>query len=211
MLCCPNDTLRSKRAYKSPSLINLTAAQMTTIASTLTEIPQGDMYVTQCVQLGATLDVRFMVDFQPEEALEPQVLCMIAEQVSDASRCAQFLLDRREGNESVHLARAGNTLAVRSAGGISMDIAAASLKVQYDRLNEAELNEQLALVHRWYVSANSFLLQASGRVDAVRATIIEEIRRTELKAEKHDRAGAAGVLYAQHLAFMKRLLRLFGA
>jgi hypothetical protein len=92
---------------------------MTTTASTLTEIPQGDMYVTQCVQLGATLDVRFMVDFQPEEALEPRVLYVVAEQVSDASRCAQFLLDRRQGNESVHLTRAGNTLTVTSAGGIS--------------------------------------------------------------------------------------------
>jgi hypothetical protein len=57
-------------------------------------MPQGDMYVTQCVQLGATLDVRFMVDFQPEEALEPRVLYVVAEQVSDASRCALFLLDR---------------------------------------------------------------------------------------------------------------------
>jgi hypothetical protein len=52
------------------------------------------MHVTQCVHLGATLDLRFMVDFQPEEALEPRVLYMVAEQVSDASRCAQFLLDR---------------------------------------------------------------------------------------------------------------------
>ncbi len=116
------------------------------------------MYVTQCVQLGATLDVRFMIDFQPEEALEPRVLYVVAEQVSDASRCAQFLLDRREGNESVHLTRAGNTLTVTSAGGI-----------------------------------------------------FEQIRRTELKAEKHDQEGAAGVLYAQHLAFMKRLLLLLGA
>jgi hypothetical protein len=184
---------------------------MTTTASTLTAIPQGDMYVTQCVQLGATLDVRFMVDFQPEEALEPRVLHVVAEQVSDASRCAQFLLDRREGNESVHLTRAGNTLTVTSAGGISTDIAAASLKVLNDRLNEAELKEQLTLVHRWYVSANSSFRQASGRVEAVRATIIEQIRRTELKAEKHDQEGAAGVLYAQHLAFMKRLLLLLGA
>jgi hypothetical protein len=164
-----------------------------------------------CVHLGATLNVRFIVDFQPGEALEPQVLCMVAEQVSDASRCAQFLLDRREGNESVHLARAGHILTVTSAGGISMDIAAASLKVQYDRLNEAELNEQLALIHRWYVSANSSRRQASGRVDAVRATIIEQIRRTELKAEGHGQEGAAGVLYAQHLAFMKRLLLLLDA
>src|SRR5579859_8252336 len=117
-----------KRAYKSPSLINLPGAQMTTTASTLTEIPQGDMHVTQCVHLGATLDLRFMVDFQPEEALEPRVLYVVAEQVSDASRCAQFLLDRREGNESVHLTRAGNTLTVTSAGGISMDIAAGSFK-----------------------------------------------------------------------------------
>jgi hypothetical protein len=184
---------------------------MTTTASTLTEMPQGDMYVTQCVQLGATLDVRFMVDFQPEEALEPRVLYVVAEQVSDASRCAQFLLDRRQGNESVHLTRAGNTLTVTSAGGISTDIAAASLKVLNDRLNEAELKEQLTLVHRWYVSANSSFGQASGRVEAVRATIIEQIRRTELKAEKHDQEGAAGVLYAQHLAFMKRLLLLLGA
>jgi hypothetical protein len=177
----------------------------------LTEIPQDDMYVTQCVHLGATLDVRFMVDFRPEEALEPQVLCMVAEQVSDASRCAQFLLDLREGNEPVHLTLAGNTLTVTSVGGISMDITAASLKVQYDRLNGAELKEQLALVHRWYVSANSSLRQASGRVDTVRATIIEQMRRTELKAEKHDQEAAAGVLYAQHLAFMKRLLLLLDA
>ena len=192
-------------------LINPPAAQMTTTTSTLTEIPQGHMYVTQCVHLGATLDVRFMVDFQPDEALEPRVLCVSAEQVSDASRCAQFLLDRREGNESVHLTRAGNTLIVTSAGGISVDIAAASLKVVNDRLNEAELKEQLALVHRWYVSANSSFRQASGRVEAVRATIIEQIRRTELKTEKHDEEGTAGVLYAQHLAFMKRLLLLLGA
>jgi hypothetical protein len=177
----------------------------------LTEIPQDDMYVTQCVHLGATLDVRFMVDFRPEEALEPQVLCMLAEQVSDASRCAKFLLGRREGNEPVHLTLAGNTLTVTSVGGISMDITAASLKVQYDRLNGAESKEQLALVLRWYVSANSSLRQASGRVDTVRATIIEQIRRTELKAEKHDQEAAAGVLYAQHLAFMKRLLLLLDA
>jgi len=111
----------------------------------------------------------------------------------------------------VHLTRAGNTLTVTSAGGISTDIAAASLKVLNDRLNEAELKEQLTLVHRWYVSANSSFRQASGRVEAVRATIIEQIRRTELKAEKHDQEGAAGVLYAQHLAFMKRLLLLLGA
>jgi hypothetical protein len=92
-----------------------------------------------------------------------------------------------------------------------MDITAASLKVQYDRLNGAELKEQLALVHRWYVSANSSLRQGSGRVDAVRATIIEQIRRTELKAERHGQEGAAGVLYTQHLAFMKRLLLLLDA
>jgi hypothetical protein len=184
---------------------------MTTIASTLTEIPQGDMHVTRCVHLGATLDLRFMVDFQPEEALEPTVLYVVAEQVSDASRCAQFLLDRREGNESVHLTRAGNTLTVTSAGGTSLDIAAASFKVLNDRLNEAELKEQLALVHRWCLSANSSFRQASGRVEAASATIIEQIRRTELKAEKHDQEGAAGVLYAQHLAFMKRLLLLLGA
>jgi hypothetical protein len=177
----------------------------------LTEIPQDDMYVTQCVHVGATLDVRFMVDFQPEEALEPQVLCMVAEQVSDASRCAQFLLDRREGNEPVYLTLAGNSLTVTSAGGISMDITAGSLKVQYDRMNGAELKEQMALVHRWYVSANSALRQATGRVDAVRATIIEQIRRTELKAERHGQDGASGVLYAQQLAFMKRLLRLLDA
>ena len=84
--------MRHELAYKSPSLTNSLAAQMTTTASTLTAIPQGDMYVTQCVQLGATLDVRFMIDFQPEEALEPRVLYVVAEQVSDASRCAKGLL-----------------------------------------------------------------------------------------------------------------------
>jgi hypothetical protein len=42
-----------------------------------------------------------------------------------------------------------------------LDIAAASFKVLNDRLNEAELKEQLALVHRWCVSANSSFRQAS--------------------------------------------------
>lgn len=169
------------------------------------------MFVLQCVHRGAALDVRLIVDFQPGDALEPQVLCMVAEQVSDASRCAQFLLDRRERNEPVQLTLAGNTLTVTSIGGLSMDITAASLKVRFDRLNGAELKEQLALVHRWYVSANSSLRQASGRVDTVRSTIVEQIRRTELKAEKHHQEAAAGVLYAQHLAFMKRLLLLLDA
>src|SRR5260370_35286451 len=113
-----------------------------------------------------------MVDFQPEEALEPRVLYVVAEQVSDASRCAQFLLDRREGNESVHLTRAGNTLTVTSAGGISTDIAAASFNVLNDRLNEAEWTDQLTLVPSGYRSAKSCFRQPSGRVSAGQSTTL---------------------------------------
>jgi hypothetical protein len=70
----------------------------------LTEIPQDDMYVMQCpcVHLGATLDVRFMVDFQPEEALEPQAYTWSPNK-SAMHHAARnfFLIDVKEMSRSI--------------------------------------------------------------------------------------------------------------
>ncbi|MCX4149838.1 MULTISPECIES: hypothetical protein [Paraburkholderia] len=171
------------------------------------DIPQEDLYVTQCEQVGSALELRFVLDFHPDSPPNDQVLQITLAGLDNVPTCVDFFRDLLH-NKPIYLQREGNRLTATAGHGTSLSMQATTLTIRHDRLNRQELLRQVALIHDWYLAANRGLVKSSARISAVRTLISESIRRTDLKASGHDRDGLVSVLYAQQVHTLNRILRL---
>lgn len=171
------------------------------------DIPQEDLYVTQCEEVGSALELRFVLDFHPESPPSDQVLQITLGGLDNVPACVEFFRGLLH-NKPIYLQREDNRLTATAGHGTSLSMQATTLAIRHDQLNRKELLQQVALVHDWYLAANRGLIKSSAHINAVRSLISDSIRRTELKASGHDRNGLVSVLYTQQVNLLKRILRL---
>lgn len=170
-------------------------------------IPNEDVHITLCEQVGSALKLRFVQDFHPEHSPEDQVLQIILDEVESVAECLVFFRDLMD-EKPIYLQLDGNRLTAMAGAGDTLVVSAKAISPSYCSMDSQELRKQVRLVHSWYCSTHDSLRDATRRIKASQDLIAELIRRTELKMCGRDPGGTASVLYEQQFHLLKRISQI---
>lgn len=174
--------------------------------TTRPEIPGHDQFVSRVELLDSVLTIRFVTDIDhpgmPEAAYSLKVFG-----AKDPESGAAFL--QRAWNEKVvvYPAWAGDCLLIATEAGGEFLICAESFEGGEVELDVNEVKASRDRVYEWYELETAATGRLRERLQRVVELLLDQRSRIEAKRAGHLPDSAAGVVYAQHLAFVERLLR----
>ena len=173
--------------------------------ATLPDIPSHEHFISAVSATDDGLCLRLISDVYP--CTESSAFALQAHKVQDSAEIIGFLARVRESEESVIVHWKDNALVVVTESGDERVILADSFSGSAETLNTAELSAALSRVCEWYRFENELNGRLYARLKAVQELLQEQMRRVQLKAASHEPESSVGVLYAQQLSLLGRLLR----
>jgi hypothetical protein len=113
----------------------------------------------------------------------------------------------RNSGDLVHVFTRGASLVVAGESHDELVLEAAGFAGCPVEVNTRELRAALQNAIRLYRGAHESSRRCAQALERVRALLHEQARWLTVKAERHEPASAAGILYAQHAEFISRLDR----
>ena len=95
---------------------------------------------------------------------------------------------------------------VSDESGDEVELSAASVQCRLAQPNTEELSRFLSRARMQYEHEHQASSTALNRLQVIQELLHEQLRRLEVKAAAHSPGTTAGVLYAQNIQFLQRLL-----
>lgn len=125
----------------------------------------------------------------------------------DPGATAAFLQAVMDQGDHVYLTMSEGWLLIqREADDDSCRLPAATLTGRPEALNISELRTALDRVWAWRQTDHEASRALSKRLESIQSILYEQARRVELKSAAHPADSVAGVLYAQQMRMIHRLL-----
>ncbi|PLK49476.1 hypothetical protein [Uliginosibacterium sp. TH139] len=166
--------------------------------------PPDAQYLSEVSLRDETLSVRF----KPESVLEPEARAFEfqAHSLSAAQEAHLLLTQLRADNEYIYASWYHGSAVLSAEDGTEVLLKAASFSGEFVELNAAEFREALNLSNRIYIDAHEYGRRTTGKLNRIKELLLEQSRRLSVKAGSHELESTAGVLYAQNIQFLSRLL-----
>ena len=169
------------------------------------ELPGHEHAVSSAAIAEGTLILRLVSDIHP--GTDAAAYELTVHQIENPEVVLRFLAAVRERNEHVYAQRKGEVVSVTTESGDEVALIGSSFAGGEEPLNTTELSGALARVYSWFEAENASNRAALGRLNRICSLLAEQARRIEVKAGSHSHDSAAGILYAQQLQFIGRVLR----
>jgi hypothetical protein len=170
----------------------------------LLDIPGHEHVISHFEYDGSVLAVRLVSDVHPESEADAYLLKAFG--VRNSNEVLSFLGRMRDHEEYVYAQWRGNVLALGAEYENELLISAERFEGSSVELSQAELTRAIHRVYGWYLAENERGQRFNARLMRIRELLTDQAKRISRKAEAHRQDSAAGVLYAQQLAFLRRLL-----
>ena len=167
--------------------------------------PNYELLVSSVRLEDDALDVRLIGDFHPES--QPQVFRLVARGLKQPQETLAFLTLCQTNAEGVYAFWRDESFCLESEGGTTLCLSATSFEGGPAEYNETELRVVLDRTWAWYKSENLSNQKAHHKIQRLRELLSEQARRIATKSLTHEVDGTAGVLYAQQVQFIERLIR----
>jgi hypothetical protein len=168
-------------------------------------LPEFGHFVSACDYADDVLTIRFT----PESVLEVGAVAFVVQacRPSNIEATLTFLHQAIAAAEYLYIFWRDGALLIVDEGGNEIMILAEEFFGEPTSLSVEELKSALIFCKSLYDNAHSHGCLVESRLHALRKLLVEQARRIEIKTASHGRESTAGVLYAQQLAFIERLLR----
>jgi hypothetical protein len=173
--------------------------------SALPDIPAHEHRISRIAVDGNAISFRLVSDIHP--GYEADAYELQAFGVQGADQALAFLLSVKEEEDQVFTSYDGKKLTLSTESGLEYTLVADGFKGGPVEVSVEELRFALEKVYRWYVAENQSVRQVQSKLQSVRALLVDQAQRIATKSVSHAPDSAPGVLYAQHLSFVERLLR----
>ena len=173
--------------------------------SELSDIPAHEHRISRVEMDGNVVTFRLVSDIHPGYEADAYELKAIG--VQGADHALAFLLSVKEDEDQVFTSYDGQKLTLSTESGLEYALAADSFEGGPAEISAEELRFALEKVYGWYVAENESMRRLQPRLQSVRTLLVDQAQRIATKSVSHASDSAAGVLYAQHLSFVERLLR----
>ena len=172
--------------------------------NTLLALPEDAQFVSTVQVEEGALAVRLI----PESILEPTATAFVVRSQAPLNTTAAvaFLTKARDSEDYLYVYWRDDALTVEDEGGNELTIQAQSFSGGPVELTVEELKGALHLSQRLYEGAHAQSREIEARLQNIRQLLVEQARRVSIKAAGHEPDSAAGVLYAQQIQFLERLL-----
>jgi hypothetical protein len=172
----------------------------------LLHIPEHWHFLSAISLADRSIAMRLVPDIRSTDA-KAEACALRAHRVHNADGVLRFLKDVEEANECVCVQYHGNELMVETERGGELVIAAESFTAAIEPLTSTECTDAVQRLYSRYVSENEANQKLWAKLQKLQSLLSEQARRAQVKAASHESSSSVGVLYAQHLRFIERLLR----
>ena len=169
------------------------------------EIPGHEHFVSAVSVAGNTLSLRLVSEAHPGTSAGAYVLN--AFEATNAEEVLKFLASVQRESEYVYVCWRGEHVAFSNEMGDEVVLEAGKFTGSSEPLNSEELSAALAKTYSRFIAEEESNRVSSAKLQRVRELLAEQARRIAAKAMSHEPKSAAGVLYAQQLSFIERVLR----
>jgi hypothetical protein len=169
------------------------------------QVPGHEHFVSAVEFDGETLSLRLVSNWHP--GAQAAAFALQAHGIKKATEALAFLTSFKEQDTYVYVSWMGDELVISSEVGGEILIEARGFTGGVEHLNTDELTRELTWVYSLYAAASDSSRASSTKLSRLQHLLIEQVRRIEVKAASHESQSAAGVLYAQQLSFIERMLR----
>jgi hypothetical protein len=172
-------------------------------------LPEYGQFIAALEAAGDQLTVRLT----PEMLLKPGATAFIikATTVANVDGALAGLRRLSETEDYVYVYWREGDLVLEDESGFEVVVQAKVFSGGPVGLTAEELKDALRFSQRLYENAHAQGRKVEARLQHVRDLLLEQTRRLEAKGANHAPDTAAGVLYAQQLKFIERLLREIAA
>lgn len=172
---------------------------------TLPDIPGHEHLVSHVEYDGLALAFRLVTDIHPGYAAHAYWLRAARPSAPEAA--VAFLQRAQTERDFVFAFWTGRTLSLATESGEEFKLSAERFEGALDQPNAAELRSALERVFEWYTAGNEMAAHLNSKLQRVRELLLDQASRVRVKAATHPTDSSVGVLYAQQLAFIERLIR----
>ena len=168
------------------------------------DIPGHEHVISQIEDTDGVLTIRLVSDIHP--GTEADAYLLKAHSVRNPDQVRQFLGRMKDAGEYLYARWRGTDLALAAEYEEEFLIEAEKFEVTAVELSAAELSGAMQRVYSWYLAENESGRRMHAKLQQVRDLLTDQMRRVSTKAAAHPPDSSVGVLYAQQLAFIHRLL-----
>lgn len=172
--------------------------------SHLPDLPGHEHVISHFEYEGGVLAVRLVSDLHPGS--EADAYLLKAHGVRNLDEARQFLRRTKDAGEYLYARWRGAELSLAAEHEEEFLISAEKFETAVVVLSAAELSAGVRRVYGWYLAENESGRRMHAKLLRMRELLTDQMTRISRKAEGHTLNSAAGVLYAQQLAFIQRLL-----
>lgn len=172
-------------------------------------LPEYGQFIAASEVAGDQLTVRLT----PEMLLEPGAMAFVirARTVANVEAALASLRQLSETEGYVYVYWRESDLVLEDEGGFEVVVQAKEFSGGPVELTAEELKDALRFSQRLYENAHALGRKVEARLQHLRELLVEQARRLEAKGANHAPDSVAGVLYAQQLQLIERLLREIAA
>jgi hypothetical protein len=172
-------------------------------------LPEYGQFIAASKAAGDQLTIRLT----PEMILDPGATAFVinAKAVAGIEGTLAGLRRLSEAEDYIYTYWRESHLVLEDESGIEVVVEAKEFSGGPVDLTIEELKDALRFSQRLYENAHAQGRKAEAKLQRLREVLVEQTRRVETKATAHASDTTAGVLYAQQLHFIERLLREIAA